>query len=146
MRTYTRVYFLLLLLLPAFAFHSPSRQIERYITISLLSTHPISNNGVGNQWENFLAVGDKIIKKGEHLKLKLKKKAPVTIEAHAIEEDAQYSDLGKSEMIFTYSDLIAIKKAKFKVTIEVVENGGPTAGKMAEWMYIFEIVSEIEED
>lgn len=146
MRICTNFYVMIMLILPFYSFNNSSQGIERYITITLLSTHPISNNGVGNEWENFLSVGEQVIKKGEKLKIKLEKRAPVTIEAHAVEEDKNYSDVGKSSMTFTYSDLIAIKKSKFKISVKVMENGGHTQGKMAEWMYLFEIVSEIVED
>ena len=144
MRMRTRLYFVILLILPFYSLPASGQGIQRYVTITLLSTHPISNNGVGNEWKNFLSVGDKIIKKGEKLKVKLEKRAPITIEAHAVEQDKQYSDQGKNSMIFTYSDLVAIKKSKFKISIKVMENGGHTQGNMAEWMYIFEIVCAIE--
>ena len=139
MRIHKIIFFLIFVILPNYSFHDVKDGVERYITIKLLSTHPVSNNGVGNQWDNFLSVDEKVIKKGEKLKIKLEKRAPVTIEAHAIEEDKNYSDFGKNSMTFTYSDLIAIKKAKFKIRIKVMENGGQNAGNLAEWMYIFEI-------
>jgi hypothetical protein len=142
MRSRIRLCLVFTVLLPFYSFHPPGQDIERYITITLLSTHPISNNGVGDQWDNFLSVGDKIIKKGEKLKVKLENRAPLTVEAQAIEHDDEYSDQGKNSMIFTYSDLIAIKKAKFKITVKVMENGGPNQGNMAEWLYLFEIVGE----
>lgn len=145
MRMRTRLYLLIVLILPFYSLSSFGQGIERYITITLLSTHPISNNGVGNEWENFLSVDEKIINKGEKLKVKLEKRAPVTVEAHAVEVDKQYSDVGKNSMTFTYSDLIAIEKTKFKIKVKVMENGGHTAGNIAEWMYIFEIESEMEE-
>ncbi|MEM1319217.1 MAG: hypothetical protein AAGG75_03120 [Bacteroidota bacterium] len=111
----------------------------KYIAVKLVSTHQLSNDSVGHEWENFLSINRRIIKKGEKAQFKLVKRAPLIIEAHAIEKDPSYDDHGKSEITFTYSDLIAIERNRFEVRISVTENGGQNAGNLAEWMYIFEL-------
>ena len=130
---------LILVLIFCCAFKTTDNTIERYISVKLLSTHQIYNNKVGHDWEHFLSVNKQIIKKDEEVIFKLKRRAPLNIEAHAIEKDKQYDDHGKESMPFTYSDLIAVEKASFEVRIIVMENGGQNAGNLAEWMYIFEL-------
>lgn len=123
-----------------YSFSFPNSAIDRYITIKLLNTYLISNNGVGHDWDNFLSIHKQVIRKGEKITIKLEQRAPLTIKAYAIEEDKNYSDTGEKETTFPYSDLIAIKKSKFEVKIKVMENGGANAGNYAEWKYIFELV------
>ena len=69
----------------------------------------------------------------------MKKRAPLTIEAHSIEQDADYPDKGKTSMDFIYSDLIAIDKNRFEMDVTVVENGGQYAGNLAKWKFLFKI-------
>lgn len=124
------------------SFHLYDTPIERHVSVKLVSTHQISNNRVGHDWENFLSVRKQIIKREEKVTFKLKKRAPLTIEAHAIEKDKNYDDHGKKTITFTYSDLIAMTKSRFEIRIIVEENGGQYAGNIAEWMYVFELVKE----
>ena len=115
---------------------------KRKISITLEKTILTENNGVGHDWNNFLSVNKQVIKKGEKIILELPKMAPLKIEAHAIEEDKHHPDKGQSELEFTYSELIAIKKNRFEVEITVIENGGKRAGRIAKWKYFFVIAKE----
>ena len=114
----------------------------RKISITLEDTILTENNGVGHDWKNFLSVNKQVIKKGEKIIIELPKMAPLKIEAHAIEEDKHHPDKGTSELEFTYSELIAITKSRFKVEITVVENGGKCAGCIAKWEYFILIAEE----
>ena len=81
-----------------------------------------------------------MIKKDEELIVELKKRAPLRIEAHSIEEDKNYSDAGDNHMDFTYSDLISIQESsRFEMNVIVMENGGSNAGNIAKWKFIFEL-------
>ncbi|MFT4667783.1 MAG: hypothetical protein ACI9XB_004757, partial [Gammaproteobacteria bacterium] len=101
------------------------------------------NNGVGQDWNNFLSINKNVIRKGESLTVELKKRAPLRIEAHSIEEDKNYSDPGENHMDFTYSDLISIKESsRFEMNVTVMENGGQNAGNLAKWKFIFELSRE----
>ena len=115
---------------------------DRYISVELVSTHPISNNGVGDDWSNFLSVGDQIVSEGEKVLFKLHKRAPFILVANAVEFDEDYPDEGSKSMTFTYSDLIAMNQNQIDVNVQVIENGGRNAGNMAEWMFIIVINKE----
>ena len=116
----------------------------RKINIKLEHTLQLSNNGVGNEWTNYLSINKKVIKKDETLTLELIKRAPLRIEAHSIEEDDKYPDFGQNHMVFTYSDLIAVEESsRFEMDVEVMENGGENAGHLAKWKFIFEL-SKVE--
>jgi hypothetical protein len=134
--------FYTLLLLSSFLFMgntSPNKKI----TIKLQHTLQLSNNGVGQDWNNFLSINKNVIRKGESLTVELKKRAPLRIEAHSIEEDKNYSDPGENHMDFTYSDLISIKESsRFEMNVTVMENGGQNAGNLAKWKFIFELSRE----
>lgn len=119
--------------------NSIEQRKERKISIKLESVLQLSNNHVGSDWNCFLSVQKQIIKKGETLIIELKKRRPLVIEAHAIEEDKDYSDSGKKSMTLTYSDIIAIEKNRFELDVTVIENGGQYAGNIAKWKFIFEI-------
>jgi hypothetical protein len=81
-----------------------------------------------------------VVKKEEEFIVELKKRVPLRIEAHSIEEDKNYLDVGDNHMGFTYSDLISITKSnKFEMNVVVMENGGQPAGNIAKWKFIFEI-------
>lgn len=121
---------------------SANKSIDRYISIKLVRTHQMYNNRVGNDWDNFLSVNKQIIRKEEKVVFKLEKRAPITVEAHAIEKDKHHDDAGENKITFTYSDLIAIEKNQFEIRITVMENGGQNAGNLAKWMYIFEVARE----
>jgi hypothetical protein len=113
---------------------------KRKISIKLEHVLQLSNNGVGQEWNNFLSINKNVIKKEEELIVELKKRAPLRIEAHSIEEDKNYSDAGDHHMDFTYSDLISIKESnRFEMNVVVMENGGQNAGNIAKWKFIFEI-------
>ena len=117
---------------------------NKKISIELQHTLQLSNNGVGHDWNNFLSINKNVIKKGEKLTVELKKRAPLRIEAHSIEEDKNYSDAGEKHMDFTYSDLISIKESsRFEMDVIVMENGGQNAGNLAKWKFIFKI-SKVE--
>jgi len=111
---------------------------NRKLNIKLEHTLQLSNNGVGNEWTNYLSINKKVIKKDETLTLELIKRAPLRIEAHSIEEDDKYPDFGENHMDFTYSDLIAVEgSSRFEMDVEVMENGGENAGNLAKWKFIF---------
>ena len=132
----------ILLILCSFLFmgNSKSSTAKRKISIKLEHVLQLSNNGVGQDWKNFLSINKKVIKKDEELILELKKRAPLRIEAHSIEEDKNYSDAGENHMDFTYSDLISIQESiRFEMNVVVMENGGQNAGNIAKWKFIFEI-------
>ena len=112
---------------------------NRSIGVRLISTHISFNNGVGNEWSTFLMVRDSAIQVGELAIFELEKRAPLIIEAHAVESDKNYSDEGSNSMIFTYSDLIAIEESRFEINVKVMENGGQQAGNLAEWIFLFEL-------
>lgn len=117
-----------------------SEIIKRKISIKLEHVLQLSNNGVGQDWNNFLSINKNVIKKDEELIVELKKRAPLRIEAHSIEEDKNYSDAGDNHMDFTYSDLISIQESsRFEMDVIVMENGGQNAGNIAKWKFIFEI-------
>ncbi len=140
----TFIYATLLLLSGCLSLSSASLpQTKRSISIKLKKVLQLSNDGVGKDWSNFLSVQKNIIKEGETLELDLEKRAPLVIEAHAIEEDKSYSDAGKSTMNFSYSDLISIEKtSRFEMDVTVIEIGGQRAGSTAKWKFIFEISKE----
>lgn len=121
------------------SFESEGSSKERNICITLESVLELSNNHVGEDWIHYLLVKDQKIQKGDTLILKLKKRAPLTIEAHSIEEDLDYTDSGKASIDFIYSDLIAIEKNRFELDVTVVENGGQYAGNLAKWKFFFKI-------
>lgn len=129
-------------IISSFSFTTPATDWTRHVAIELKSTHPIYNNGVGNEWNNYLVVNDQIVSEGERSIFKINRRAPFIIEAHAIENDKDYPDEGVKSMTFTYSDLIAIDQSRFEITVQVTENGGRESGKMAEWMFILEISKE----
>ncbi len=141
----TRFNYLIILIFTSFLFLGNSNSnIKRKISIKLDHVLQLSNNGVGHDWNNFLSINKQVIKKGEELIIELKKRAPLRIEAHSIEEDKNYSDAGENHMDFTYSDLISIEdKNRFEMNVSVMENGGQNAGNLAKWKFIFEI-SKIE--
>lgn len=136
------IYLAAILLLAFLQYSFIEVEIDRYVSVKLTSTHPISNNGVGKEWDHFLSVNQHIIREKEKVTFQLKKRAPLRIEAHAIEDDRDYPDVGMQFMTFTYSDLIAIDKSTFEIRVNVMENGGHDSGKMAEWMFIFELARE----
>ena len=69
---------LLILLLSLFFMGNTSTDFaNRKIPIKLDHVLQISNNGVGEQWSNFLSINKKVIKKGEELEVELKKRAPL---------------------------------------------------------------------
>lgn len=120
--------------------NSKSEIAKRKISIKLEHVLQLSNNGVGQDWNNFLSINKNVIKKDEELIVELKKRAPLRIEAHSIEEDKNYSDAGDNHMDFTYSDLISIQESsRFEMNVIVMENGGQNAGNIAKWKFIFEI-------
>ena len=120
--------------------HSKSELAKRKISIKLEHVLQLSNNGVGQDWNNFLSINKNVIKKDEELIVELVKRAPLRIEAHSIEEDKSYSDAGDNHMDFTYSDLISIQESsRFEMNVIVMENGGQNAGNIAKWKFIFEI-------
>ena len=138
----TSYFFSSLLILTSFLFMgtSNSNVVQRKISIKLDHVLQLSNNGVGHDWNNFLSINKNVVKKGEELEVELKKRAPLRIEAHSIEEDKHYSDAGQNHMDFTYSDLISIEdKNRFEMNVTVMENGGQNAGNLAKWKFIFEI-------
>lgn len=110
---------------------------QRKISIKLESILPIFNDHVGNDWTHFLSIQKQVIKKGEIVIFTLKNRAPMLIEAHSIEEDADYPDAGKNSMDLIYSDLIAIDNNRFSIDVTVVENGGQYAGNIATWKFLF---------
>jgi hypothetical protein len=55
---------------------------KRKISIKLEYVLQLSNNGVGQEWNNFLSINKNVIKKEEELIVELKKRAPLRIEAH----------------------------------------------------------------
>jgi len=110
---------------------------ERKIAITLESVLQISNDHVGRDWNHFLSVNKKIIKKGETAIFVLQRRAPLSIIATSVEEDKDFSDSGDDKMNFIYSDLIAIDKTRFELDVVVVENGGQYAGNMAKWKFLF---------
>ena len=117
--------------------------IERKIAITLEAVLQLSNDHVGNDWEHFLVVQKKVIKKGETEIFTLKTRAPLYIEAHSIETDKDFSDSGKEHIDFIYSDLIAIKKNRFELDVAVVENSGQYAGNRAVWKFLF-VIQQVE--
>jgi len=120
--------------------NSESEIVKRKISIKLEHVLQLSNNGVGQDWNNFLSINKNVIKKDEELVVVLKKRAPLRVEAHSIEEDKKYSDAGDNHMDFTYSDLISIQESsRFEMNVIVMENGGQNAGNIAKWKFIFEI-------
>ena len=120
--------------------NSKSEIAKRKISIKLEHVLQLSNNGVGQEWNNFLSINKNVVKKEEELIVELKKRAPLRIEAHSIEEDKNYSDAGENHMDFTYSDLISIEESsRFEMNVIVMENGGQNAGNIAKWKFIFEI-------
>ncbi len=112
---------------------------ERKIAITLESVLQMSNDHVGGDWRHFLSVQKKIIKKGETEIFVLKRRAPLSIVAHSVEEDKDFSDTGDDKMDFIYSDLIAIDKTRFELDVMVVENSGQYAGNTAVWKFLFVI-------
>lgn len=114
---------------------------KRKVAVKLEHVIEITNKGVGHDWIHYLSINDKkLIKKEEELIIELKKRAPLRIEAHSIEEDKDYSDLGENHMDFTYSDLISIEdNFRFEMVVVTVENGGKNAGNIAKWKFIFTI-------
>lgn len=115
-------------------------QLENTVVIQLEELFQISNNGVGHDWKHFLIIQNQVVRKGEKLQIVLKKRAPLRVEAHSIEEDAKYPDVGENHMDFTYSDLIDINNRKrFEMNVAVMENGGQNAGNLAKWKFIFSI-------
>lgn len=133
-------------ILSAFLFSSQTSntKIDRFISVKLVSTIQISNKGIGHDWENFLAINKRVILKDKKVTFKLENRAPLTVEAFAIEKDKKHDDVGKAEMTFTYSDLIAVENSQFKIRIKVMENSGKSSGNMAEWEYKFELARETE--
>ena len=118
----------------------PSGTLERKFSIKLESTLQLSNNSVGFDWNNFLSIDERIVKKGESIEVTIKKRAPLIIEAHAIEEDAHYPDAGKKTMTIPYTDILAIEDmTRFEIDVMVIENGGQYAGNTAKWKFIFTI-------
>lgn len=110
---------------------------ERKIAITLESVLQMSNDHVGNDWDHFLSVNKKIIKKGETEIFVLQPRAPLSIIANSVEADKDFSDSGDDKMDFIYSDLIAIDKTRFELDVIVVENGGQYAGNTAKWKFLF---------
>jgi len=131
-------------LLTNYSFIPPDDNVERFISVKFESMHQIYNHGVGHEWDNFLFVNKQIIREYEKVTFKLKKPAPLKIEAHAIEKDKHHDDVGLDSITFTYSDLIAIEKNRFEVKIKVMENVGQRAGNLALWRFIFELAKEKE--
>jgi hypothetical protein len=137
--TYTYPILLLLFSLLTMG-NTKSETAKRKISIKLEHVLGLSNNGVGQDWNHFLSINKNVIKKDEELIVELKKRAPLRIEAHSIEEDKNYSDAGDNHMDFTYSDLISIQESsRFEMNVIVMENGGPNAGNIAKWKFIFEM-------
>ena len=112
---------------------------ERKIAITLESVLQLSNDHVGDDWNHFLSVNKKVIKKGETEIFILEPRAPLRIIAHSIEEDESFSDSGDDKIDFIYSDLIAIDKTRFELDVTVVENSGQYAGNLAKWKFLFVI-------
>ena len=112
---------------------------NRYVSVQLSSTHLLYNHGVGNEWNHFLSVNDQILSIDEKSIFKLNKRAPFVIEAHAVENDKDYPDIGTQKFTLNYSDLGALDQDLFKVNVVVVENSGRLAGKMAEWVFHFKV-------
>ncbi len=138
-KNYTYLIFFLLFSFQSMG-HSKSDLAKRKISIKLEHVLQLSNNGVGQEWNHFLSINKNVIKKEEELVVELKKRAPLRIEAHSIEEDKNYSDAGDNHMDFTYSDLISIQESsRFEMNVIVMENGGQNAGNIAKWKFIFEI-------
>ncbi len=120
--------------------NTKSEIAKRKFSIKLEHVLQLSNNGVGQDWNNFLSINKNVLKKDEELIVELKKRAPLRIEAHSIEEDKSFSDAGDNHMDFTYSDLISIQESnRFEMNVIVMENGGQNAGNIAKWKFIFEI-------
>lgn len=129
MKTYSFLLFLLCFSISFTAINSQSR--GRQVSVKLEQALVVSNNHVGHDWTMYLKIGKLAIREGETTTIQLSKRAPLRIEAHAIEEDRDYPDAGTKALELSYSNVIAIEKNRFEIEVTVIENGGQYAGNLA---------------